>query len=113
MATAREQLALIQSKVWANMTITVTAEELKELETALATHYQMLDLKLSSSVHLGGPNEVGIQKCIQCQQVRYLLDKVRLLQFRPSKLDHSLGSSMLRSELSTLRADRRTCEAAA
>ena len=113
MATAREQIAFIRSKCWANMTITVTAEELKELETALATHYHTLDLKLSNSVHLGGPNEGGIQQCIQRQQVGYLLDKLRLLQVKPSTLGHSLGKSILESEVSSLRADRRTWRVAA
>src|ERR1035441_1959078 len=88
MATAREQIAFIRSKCWANMTITVTAEELKELETALATHYHTLDLKLSNSVHLGGPHEGGIQQCIQRQQVGYAV--WTLNPYNPIKIEDSL-----------------------
>jgi hypothetical protein len=85
----------------------------KELETAVATHYNGLDAKLANSVAVGGPNEAGIQRCIQRQKVRYLLDKLRL-EFKPSSLDdHSLGNTIVRSEISTLRADRPTLEAAA
>ena len=104
MATAKRKSYSCR-KFGANMTITVTTDELKELETALATHYHNLDLKLSNSVHLGGPNDAGIQKCIQRQRVRYLLDRVRLLQFEPNQLDHSLGSTMLSSEARAPRAD--------
>ena len=112
MATAKRKSYSCR-KFGANMTITVTTDELKELETALATHYHTLDLKLSNSVHLGGPNEGGIQQCIQRQQVGYLLDKLRLLQVKPSTLGHSLGKSILESEVSSLRADRRTWGVAA
>ena len=59
------------------MTITMTREELKELETALAAHYRTLDRELFNKVQIGGANATGIGKCIQRQHVQYLLDKVR------------------------------------
>jgi hypothetical protein len=59
------------------MMITVTREELKELETALVAHYQTLDRELFNKVYVGGPNEAGVRKCVQRQQVQHLLDKVR------------------------------------
>jgi hypothetical protein len=96
-----------------NMTITVTMEELKELEMALTTHYHNLDLTLAKSVHLGGPNEAGIQKCIQRQKVGYLLERLRLSHFEQNAPDHRVVKSIVRSEVSTLRAGQSTWGAAA
>ena len=90
------------------MTITLTAAELKQLETALATHYQTLDRKLSASIQVGGPNEAGIQQCIHRQQVRFLLDKLRLVQCEPNIQDPILGKTISTLDVSRLRGDRRT-----
>jgi hypothetical protein len=94
------------------VTITVTMDELRELETALTKHYHVLDVNLADSVNVGGPNNAGIQECIRRQKVSYLLNRLRLVQSRPGTLDHILDNSR-RPELRTLPAARQTFDTAA